>query len=154
MSRPGASFRPRIALLRLGPRPDCCTHARSHAHLLLFPKRSAPTAVPLLQVVGLFAASALPGQLLPILGQTFLIWQFIFSGLLLKTKFNRRHYAGAALVLLGLLVVNDPSAWALGPTSAGEARCPPAELSFRERLLSGGNAPAALRRCLSARPLL
>lgn len=60
--------------------------------------------------------------MLPILGQTFLIWQFIFSGLLLKTKYNARHFAGAALVLLGLVVVNEPSAWAVGPAGAREAR--------------------------------
>lgn len=78
----------------------------------------------LAQVIGLFAASSLPGSMLPILGQTFLIWQFVFSGLVLKTKFNRRHFVGAALVLLGLVVVNDPSVWALGPGGAQQMLAP------------------------------
>lgn len=88
--------------------------------------------------------------MLPILGQTFLIWQFVFSGLLLKTKFNGRHFGGAALVLLGLVVVNEPSAWALGPAGAREARSKAAPASRRATrfLLASETHPHPRVRCV------
>lgn len=61
---------------------------------------------------GMAAAAVLPGASLPILVQTFLIWQLIFSMIFLKTRFSFFQIIGCSLVLVGVIL-------ALTSTSSG-----------------------------------
>ena len=70
----------------------------------------------------MFAASALPGSLLPVLGQTFLVWQFLLSSTILRVPFKPRHYVGTICVVIGLIIVNAPTTLAFDRQTLLEAR--------------------------------
>lgn len=46
-------------------------------------------------------AAKLPGVLLPLFQQTFILWQLVFGALLLKRKYSPQQLLGAALVIGG-----------------------------------------------------
>lgn len=54
------------------------------------------------QVLGFVGAAQLPGVLLPLLSQTFMVWQLIFNRLLLGRRFSVTQLAGVAAVVVGV----------------------------------------------------
>ncbi|KAF3447267.1 hypothetical protein FNV43_RR12447 [Rhamnella rubrinervis] len=54
---------------------------------------------------GMSAAAMLPGPAIPILSQTFLVWQLMFSTLLLGRKYSFNQIAGCLLVATGVAIV-------------------------------------------------
>ncbi|KAK7353023.1 hypothetical protein VNO80_18455 [Phaseolus coccineus] len=55
-------------------------------------------------VSGMSAGALLPGPVIPILNQSFLVWQLMFSTLLLKRKFTINQLVGCLLVASGVVV--------------------------------------------------
>ncbi|KAL9312706.1 hypothetical protein ACSQ67_018158 [Phaseolus vulgaris] len=55
-------------------------------------------------VSGMSAGALLPGPVIPILNQSFLVWQLMFSALLLKRKFTINQLVGCLLVASGVVV--------------------------------------------------
>ncbi|KOM41758.1 hypothetical protein LR48_Vigan04g195600 [Vigna angularis] len=55
-------------------------------------------------VAGMSAGALLPGPVIPILNQTFLVWQLMFSSLLLKRKYTINQLIGCLLVASGVIV--------------------------------------------------
>ncbi|KAL0557824.1 hypothetical protein IC582_006375 [Cucumis melo] len=53
---------------------------------------------------GMAAAASLPGPAIPILSQTFLVWQLVFSAILLGRKYSWNQIAGCVIVTAGLAV--------------------------------------------------
>eukprot|EP00803_Ostreobium_quekettii_P010526 evm.model.scf_244.6 EVM.evm.TU.scf_244.6 scf_244:44560-50376(-) len=53
------------------------------------------------QLLALIAAAQLPGVLLPILGQSLIVWQFLWSAVLLGQRFGPEKVLGAGLVGVG-----------------------------------------------------
>ncbi|KAF7144233.1 hypothetical protein RHSIM_Rhsim05G0206000 [Rhododendron simsii] len=53
---------------------------------------------------GMSSGAMLPGPAIPILNQTFLVWQLAFSTLLLGTKYSRSKIGGCLLVAAGVVV--------------------------------------------------
>ncbi|KAL7583711.1 hypothetical protein Lser_V15G44671 [Lactuca serriola] len=54
-------------------------------------------------VAGMYAAAMLPGPAIPILNQTFLLWQLGFSALLLGRRYSWNKIAGCLLVAAGVV---------------------------------------------------
>lgn len=54
-------------------------------------------------VTGMYAAAMLPGPAIPILNQTFLLWQLGFSALLLGRRYSWNKIAGCLLVAAGVV---------------------------------------------------
>ncbi|KAK3425717.1 protein CLT2, chloroplastic [Eucalyptus grandis] len=54
-------------------------------------------------VTGMSAGAMLPGPAIPILSQTFLVWQLIFSTVLLGRKYSLNQIAGCLLVATGVV---------------------------------------------------
>ncbi|KHN08288.1 Crt like 3 [Glycine soja] len=55
-------------------------------------------------VSGMSAAAVLPGPVIPILNQTFLVWQLMFSTLLLRRRYSINQLVGCLLVAVGVVV--------------------------------------------------
>ncbi|XP_027942590.1 protein CLT2, chloroplastic [Vigna unguiculata] len=55
-------------------------------------------------VAGMSAGALLPGPVIPILNQTFLVWQLMFTALLLKRKYTINQLVGCLLVASGVIV--------------------------------------------------
>ncbi|GAQ82708.1 CRT (chloroquine-resistance transporter)-like transporter [Klebsormidium nitens] len=55
--------------------------------------------------MGMVAATKLPGAIIPILSQTFIIWQLSLSSLILGTRYQPGQLFGALLVLAGVVIV-------------------------------------------------
>ncbi|KAL2339974.1 hypothetical protein Fmac_007914 [Flemingia macrophylla] len=55
-------------------------------------------------VTGMSAAAVLPGPVIPILSQTFLVWQLMFSTLLLRRRYSINQLVGCLLVAVGVVV--------------------------------------------------
>ncbi|XP_050213609.1 protein CLT2, chloroplastic isoform X2 [Mercurialis annua] len=53
---------------------------------------------------GMAAAAMLPGPIIPILTQTFLVWQLAFSALLLRRRYSFNQISGCLLVAVGIMV--------------------------------------------------
>ncbi|KAL1222515.1 Protein CLT2 [Cardamine amara subsp. amara] len=53
---------------------------------------------------GMAAAAMLPGPVIPILNQTFLVWQLLFAILILGRRFLLKQIAGCLLVAVGVVV--------------------------------------------------
>lgn len=73
------------------------------------------------QVIGLYAASRLPGPLLPVLGQSFLLWQCACSAALLGRRPTGRQLAGVSLVAVGVAWAAAAPAFAGGGGAASAA---------------------------------
>ncbi|GIL43868.1 hypothetical protein Vafri_1463 [Volvox africanus] len=54
------------------------------------------------QLLFMVGAAQLPGQLLPLVNQTYLVWSLVFASLILGTRYSRAQLLGAALVLAGV----------------------------------------------------
>nr|XP_043609081.1 protein CLT2, chloroplastic [Erigeron canadensis] len=54
-------------------------------------------------VTGMYSAAMLPGPAIPILNQTFLLWQLAFSALLLGRRYSWNKIAGCLLVAAGVV---------------------------------------------------
>ncbi|KAJ8446846.1 hypothetical protein Cgig2_016156 [Carnegiea gigantea] len=67
-------------------------------------------------VSGMAATTMLSGESIPILSQTFLVWQILLSIVFLRRRYNVNHIIGCLLVSLGVIitVASGPSA---GPSS-------------------------------------
>ncbi|CAE7198116.1 CLT3 [Symbiodinium natans] len=65
-------------------------------------------------LLGMLGAKALPGSILPVLGQLYLVFQMTFSSTLLGRKYNSRELAGCAFCVLGVITA---SAGGLGSES-------------------------------------
>lgn len=63
--------------------------------------QSSPTHSPLIINPSQPGAAKLPGVLLPLFQQTFILWQLVFGALLLKRKYSPQQLLGAALVIGG-----------------------------------------------------
>ncbi|XP_027353819.1 protein CLT2, chloroplastic isoform X2 [Abrus precatorius] len=55
-------------------------------------------------VTGMSAGAILPGPVIPILNQTFLVWQLMFSTLLLRRRYSINQFIGCLLVAAGVVV--------------------------------------------------
>ncbi|XP_022132091.1 protein CLT2, chloroplastic-like [Momordica charantia] len=70
--------------------------------------KSRLLAVGLLEALGIAtgmtAAASLPGPAIPILSQTFLVWQLIFSAILLGRRYSSNEIAGCVTITAGVLV--------------------------------------------------
>ncbi|XP_004501668.1 protein CLT2, chloroplastic isoform X2 [Cicer arietinum] len=55
-------------------------------------------------VTGMFAGAILPGPVIPILNQTFLVWQLMFSALILRRRYSINQVVGCLLVGAGVVV--------------------------------------------------
>lgn len=64
---------------------------------------------------GMAAAAVIPGALIPILTQTFLVWQLALSSVILGKKYTPLQLVGSALVLAGVVTVVSSG------TGAGDA---------------------------------
>lgn len=53
---------------------------------------------------GMASAAMLPGPAIPILNQTFLVWQLLFSAVLLGRRYSFNQIAGCLLVAVGVIV--------------------------------------------------
>lgn len=53
---------------------------------------------------GMIAAASLPGPAIPILSQTFLVWQLVFSAILLDRRYSWNQIAGCVIVTAGVAV--------------------------------------------------
>ncbi|XP_068654494.1 protein CLT2, chloroplastic isoform X2 [Aristolochia californica] len=53
---------------------------------------------------GMAAAAMLPGPAIPILSQTFLVWQLVFSSLILGRKYSLKQILGCLLVASGVVI--------------------------------------------------
>lgn len=104
-------------------------YARYRAHIvsdemLKLPK-SRFVAVGFLEALGLAsgmtAAAVLPGASIPILVQTFLVWQLIFSIIFLKKRYSFYQILGCGLVLGGVILAltSTSSGLAFSPDQAG-----------------------------------
>lgn len=75
--------------------------------MLALPKRRL-AAIGLLEALGLAAGMSagamLPGPAIPILSQSFLVWQLIFSALLLGRTYSMRQIIGCFLVASGVIL--------------------------------------------------
>ncbi|KAH7292712.1 hypothetical protein KP509_29G082100 [Ceratopteris richardii] len=56
------------------------------------------------QALGMAAAAVLPGASIPVLAQTFLIWQILFSIVFLKKRYSSNQIMGCGLVLFGVVM--------------------------------------------------
>ncbi|GIL95494.1 hypothetical protein Vretimale_1511 [Volvox reticuliferus] len=54
------------------------------------------------QLLFMVGAAQLPGPLLPLVNQTYLVWSLVFASLILGTRYSRAQLSGAALVLAGV----------------------------------------------------
>lgn len=63
---------------------------------------------------GMSAAAMLPGPTIPILNQTFLVWQLIFSAIILRRRYLFNQIAGCLLVAVGVVVAVS-SVWKFVP---------------------------------------
>lgn len=93
-------------------------------------------------LLGLTGASRLPGTVLPILGQTMLLWQLAFSHVFLGRRFSRNQYLGVFLVFMGVVIVGYPvsGAAALHYPSAAlmvlSMACPALSTMVKERFFA------------------
>ncbi|AQK78638.1 protein CLT2, chloroplastic-like isoform X1 [Zea mays] len=75
--------------------------------MLALPKHRF-VAIGLLEALGVFAGMSagamLPGPAIPILSQSFLVWQLIFSALLLGRTYSARQVIGCFLVVSGVIL--------------------------------------------------
>ncbi|TKY74417.1 CLT2 [Spatholobus suberectus] len=55
-------------------------------------------------VTGMSAGAVLPGPVIPILNQTFLVWQLMFSTLFLRRRYSTNQLVGCLLVAAGVVV--------------------------------------------------
>ncbi|KAK2445408.1 CRT (chloroquine-resistance transporter) transporter [Trifolium repens] len=55
-------------------------------------------------VAGMSSGAVLPGPVIPILNQTYLVWQLVFSTLILRRRYSINQIAGCLLVAAGVLV--------------------------------------------------
>ncbi|CAN1159463.1 Protein CLT2, chloroplastic [Linum perenne] len=55
-------------------------------------------------LIGMYAAANLPGPSIPILHQTFLIWQLAFSSIFLGRRYSYAQMAGCLLVAIGVVM--------------------------------------------------
>ncbi|GFR39864.1 hypothetical protein Agub_g364, partial [Astrephomene gubernaculifera] len=62
------------------------------------------------QLLFMAGAAQLPGQLLPVLNQSYLVWSLAFARLILGTRYTRVQLAGAALVVAGVTTAAVPPA--------------------------------------------
>ncbi|CAK9313019.1 unnamed protein product [Citrullus colocynthis] len=53
---------------------------------------------------GMIAAASLPGPAIPILSQTFLVWQLVFSAILLDRRYSWNQIAGCVILTTGVAV--------------------------------------------------
>ncbi|KAI5075696.1 hypothetical protein GOP47_0009772 [Adiantum capillus-veneris] len=92
--------------------------------MLKLPK-SRFVAVGLLEALGLAsgmtAAAVLPGASIPVLSQTFLLWQLIFSIIFLKKRYSFNQIMGCGFVLAGVILAltSTSSGFAFSPDHAG-----------------------------------
>ncbi|GLC46764.1 hypothetical protein PLESTB_001488100 [Pleodorina starrii] len=80
------------------------------------------------QLLFMVGAAQLPGPLLPLVNQTYLVWSLVFASLILGARYSRAQLLGAALVLAGVCAAAvQPAALAqllpppLGAKAAGAA---------------------------------
>ncbi|KXZ44069.1 hypothetical protein GPECTOR_74g683 [Gonium pectorale] len=75
------------------------------------------------QLLFMAGAAHIPGPLLPVVNQTYLVWSLLFASLILGTRYSRAQLAGAALVVAGVSAAAIPPAalaqWL--PQTAGSA---------------------------------
>ncbi|KAG2444719.1 hypothetical protein HXX76_001463 [Chlamydomonas incerta] len=55
------------------------------------------------QLLFMVGAAHIPGALLPVVNQTYLVWSLLFASLILGTRYSRLQLAGAGLVMLGVV---------------------------------------------------
>ncbi|KAG2449002.1 hypothetical protein HYH02_005756 [Chlamydomonas schloesseri] len=55
------------------------------------------------QLLFMVGAAHIPGALLPVVNQTYLVWSLVFASLILGTRYSRLQLAGAGLVMLGVV---------------------------------------------------
>ncbi|KAJ9520193.1 hypothetical protein QJQ45_030117 [Haematococcus lacustris] len=60
------------------------------------------------QLLFMIGASHLPGALLPVISQSYLIWNLLLASLLLGTRFSRHQVMGVMLILLGVVLAAVP----------------------------------------------
>ncbi|KAJ3673987.1 hypothetical protein LUZ60_005979 [Juncus effusus] len=53
---------------------------------------------------GMASAAVLPGPTIPILNQSFLVWQLVFSALFLRRRYSRNQVLGCLLVTVGVIL--------------------------------------------------
>ncbi|KAF5832068.1 hypothetical protein DUNSADRAFT_12181 [Dunaliella salina] len=104
------------------------------------------------QVFSMIGASHLPGVLIPIINQSYLLWSFLLAALILKTRFHPSQLIGALLVVVGVaLSVLPPdlaaSLWHGNPSTAastlsGSAGIPGVELKYVALVVACFSLPA------------
>eukprot|EP00899_Mesostigma_viride_P014455 jgi/Mesvir1/2300/Mv19334-RA.1 len=89
--------------------------------MLAYPKREF-ALVGLLEALGLLgnvvAAAFVPGQLLPVLSQSFLFFQMLWSTLILGRQYTRRQFLSVAVVVVGVCTVVSSSQGRLAASAA------------------------------------
>ncbi|PNW88454.1 hypothetical protein CHLRE_01g030300v5 [Chlamydomonas reinhardtii] len=55
------------------------------------------------QLLFMVGAAHIPGALLPVVNQTYLVWSLVFASLILGTRYSWMQLAGAGLVMLGVV---------------------------------------------------
>lgn len=60
-------------------------------------------------LIGMVGAASLPGVVLPLVGQTAILWQVLFAQTLLQKRFSLTQYLGVLAVVGGVLIVGWPS---------------------------------------------
>ncbi|KAK4742637.1 hypothetical protein SAY87_000638 [Trapa incisa] len=68
---------------------------------------------------GMSAAAMLPGPAIPILSQTFLVWQLAFSAILLGRKYSLNQIIGCLLVAAGVIIAVSSSGSNSGEVASG-----------------------------------
>uniref|UniRef100_A0A7S3VPT9 EamA domain-containing protein n=1 Tax=Dunaliella tertiolecta TaxID=3047 RepID=A0A7S3VPT9_DUNTE len=103
------------------------------------------------QVFSMIGASHLPGVLIPIINQSYLLWSFLLAALILKTRFHPSQLIGALLVVAGVaLSVLPPdvaaSLWQGSPSTAAStlpgAAIPSVELKYVALVVACFSLPA------------
>eukprot|EP00197_Chlamydomonas_leiostraca_P007043 CAMPEP_0202860260 /NCGR_PEP_ID=MMETSP1391-20130828/2039_1 /ASSEMBLY_ACC=CAM_ASM_000867 /TAXON_ID=1034604 /ORGANISM="Chlamydomonas leiostraca, Strain SAG 11-49" /LENGTH=566 /DNA_ID=CAMNT_0049539403 /DNA_START=243 /DNA_END=1944 /DNA_ORIENTATION=- len=60
------------------------------------------------QLLFMIGAAHLPGPLLPVINQSYLVWNLMFARLVLRTRFTKTQLTGAALIMLGVVFAAVP----------------------------------------------
>lgn len=101
------------------------------------------------QLLFMYGAGHLPGVLLPVINQTFLVWNLMFASVVLGTRFTAWQVVGAALVVSGVITASTPPAllppfWAaLALGTSATTTSVAGSLSFSATATSSAAAAAA-----------
>lgn len=62
------------------------------------------------QLLFMYGAGHLPGILIPVINQSYLVWNLIFATIVLRAKFTKSQLFGASLVVCGVCLASAPPA--------------------------------------------